>query len=210
MKSLVNSSKLWSILRQIVSIMNSLIACMQKLIDFRSEIGQPIDRHFLPGLSREYLQERISQYPFYFPKELIDLYTWHNGTKDEDFLIFRDMAWLSFENSVSDYESMLENYWSAFDRSEIGLEPAKMFPFAGFNGFYLYLSYPGQAMCPNAELPIIGAGEGEDPYFTSFDSMLNTVEEWFAVGEHKESGYEVEDNLEREIWQKHNFEIFGV
>lgn len=191
--------------------MNNLIARIQKLIDFRREIGQPIEHYFLPGLDRGYLQEKVSEYSFYFPEELVDLYAWHNGTNDEDFLIFRDMAWLSFENSISEYELNLEYFWSVFDSSDINLELVKMFPFAAFEGFFLYLSYPGQAMCPNVELPIIATGKGVlDPYFTSFDSMLNTVEEWFAVGQHNEYGCEVEEKLEREIWRKHNSEVFGV
>ncbi|MCU0526858.1 MAG: hypothetical protein MUF72_18775 [Elainella sp. Prado103] len=191
--------------------MNNLIARIQKLIDFRREIGQPIDHHFLPGLSREYLQEKVSQYSFYFPAELIDLYAWHNGTNEQDFLIFRDMAWLSFENSVSEYELNLEYFWSVFNSSDINLEPARMFPFAGFEGFCLYLSYPGQAMCPNLGLPIIATGKGVlDPYFTSLDSMLDTVEEWFTVGQHSEYGCTVEETLERQIWRKYNSEVFGV
>ncbi|NJL49547.1 MAG: hypothetical protein HC929_21585 [Leptolyngbyaceae cyanobacterium SM2_5_2] len=105
--------------------MNNLIARIQKLIDFRREIGQPIDQHFLPGLSRDYLQEKVSEYSFYFPQELIDLYSWHNGTREQDFLIFRDTAWLSFENSVSEYELNLEYFWSAFNGSDLDLEPEK-------------------------------------------------------------------------------------
>jgi hypothetical protein len=188
--------------------MNNLISRIQNLIDFRSEIGQPIEQHFLPGLSREYLQEQVAQYPFYFPEEFIELYTWHNGTNDEDFLMFRDMAWLSFENSLSEYDLMLEHFWSVCDQSEIKLQPEQMFPFAAFSGFCLYLSYPGQQMCPDVEIPIIATGKGLlDPYFTSFNSMLDTVEEWFAIGQHNEYACEVRADIERDIWRKHNSEV---
>lgn len=188
--------------------MNHWIAGIQKLIDFRRNLGQPIDHHFLPGLSREYLQEQIADYPFYFPEEFIELYTWHNGTHDQDFLIFRDMAWLSFENAISEYGLNLEYFWSVFKDSEINLDPMKMFPFAAFEGSCLYLSYPGQAMCETASLPIIATGEGVlDPYFTSFESMLATVEAWFTVGQHTEYGCEVEESLEHEIWQTYNSDL---
>ncbi|MBW4489757.1 MAG: SMI1/KNR4 family protein [Trichocoleus desertorum ATA4-8-CV12] len=191
--------------------MNNLITRFQTLIDFRRKIGQPVEQYFLPGLSRQYLQEKISQYPFYFPEEFMELYTWRNGTKDEDFLMFRDMAWLSLENSIAQYELMMEVFWSEGDNEEIGLEPEKMFPFAAFTGFNLYLSYPGQRMCPNIELPIICTGKGAlDPYYDSFTSMLDTVEEWFKVGKHNEHSCDVEESLEREIWRKHNPEVFRI
>jgi hypothetical protein len=191
--------------------MNNLIARIQRLIDLRGEIGYPVDQHFLPSLSREYIQRKISQYPFYFPEELIELYTWHNGTNEEDFLMFGDMAWLSLENSISEYELMMEAFWSEGDNEEIGLEPEKMFPFAGLTGFNLYLSYPGQKMCPTLELPIIGTGKGVlDPYYNSFTSMLDTVEEWFKVGEHDEYSCNIQEGLRDEIWHKHNAEIFRI
>lgn len=189
--------------------MNSFISGIQTLIDFRRTLGQPIDHHFLPGCDRTMLQTELKKYSFYFPEPFIDLYTWHNGTRNEDFLIFRDMAWLSFDYAVAEYEAMLQYFWSVFDASEIGLESAQMFPFAGFNGCYLYLTYPGQKFCSTAELPIIGIGDGcIDPYFTSFDSMLRTVEAWFSVGQHNEYSCEVEENLEREIWRRYNPEVF--
>jgi hypothetical protein len=193
--------------------MSNLVARIQKLIDCRRAVGQPIDHHFLPGLSRDYLQEKISQYPFYFPEELIALYTWHNGTQDENFLIFRDMAWLSLDNAIHEYEQNLEYFWSIMDGYGIldNIEYRRMFPFAAFEGSCLYLSYPGQAMCPHVELPIIATGEGVlAPYFTSVESMLTTVEEWFSVGQHSDYGCEVEAELEREIWQKHNPEVYGL
>jgi hypothetical protein len=189
--------------------MDNLIARIQHLIDFRREIGQPIDQHFLPGLSRAYIQEKTSQYPFYFPEALIELYEWHNGTNDEDFLMFRDMAWLSLENAIPEYELMMEAFWSEGDNEEIGLEPKKMFPFAGFTGFNLYLSYPGQRMCPTLALPIICTGKGVlEPYYDSFTSMLDTVEEWFTVGEHKEYSCKVQEGIAHEIRRKHNADIF--
>jgi hypothetical protein len=191
--------------------MNSLIVQIQHLIDFRKEIGQPIEQYFLPGLSPDIIREKIAQYPFYFPEEFIELYSWHNGTVDEDFLMFRDMAWSSLEDAINEYTLMLDNFWSNCDNEEIGLEPEKMFPFAGFTGFNLYLSYPGQKMCPALELPVICTGKGVlEPYYESFPAMLSTVAEWFQVGEHVEYGYEAEPSIEEEIWRKYNPELFRI
>jgi hypothetical protein len=189
--------------------MNDLILCIKGLIDFRSEIEQPIEQHFLPGLSRELIQEKVSQYPFHFPEEFIELYSWRNGMQGEDFLIFRDKAWLSLEAALSEYEFMMENFWEGGDNEELGLEPEKMFPFAALGGKYLFLSYPGQRMCPSLEIPVICTAPGYiEPYYNSFISMLETVHEWFSVGEHNESYCSVEEILELDVWRKHNPQAF--
>ncbi len=188
--------------------MTSLIPRVQSLIDYRQRIGQPIDHHFLPGLSHDEIQQRLASYPIYISDELIELYTWHNGTREEDFLLFRDMAWLSLENAIANYEQMHQYFWSMLDPSETRLEPAQMFPFAGFNGMFLYLSYPGQTVCPQADLPIIAVGEGElSPYFTSLLSLLETVNEWFSVGQHTDYGCEVAPDVELEIWRNYNGDV---
>jgi hypothetical protein len=180
--------------------MNDLMARIQNLIDFRREIGQPIEHHFLPGLSAEAIREKISHYPFYFPEELVELYTWHNGIQGEEFLIFRDKAWLSLEGAISEYEFMMENFWDMGPSEELGLEPEKMFPFAAFGGKYLYLSYPGQRMCASLEIPIICTAPGYiEPTYNSFMSMLDTVKEWFQVGDHDEDYCRVEERLELDI-----------
>jgi hypothetical protein len=191
--------------------MSNLIAQIQHLIDFREEIGQPIEQYFLPGLSPNIIREKIAPYPFYFPEEFIELYSWHNGTIDEEFLMFRDMAWSSLENAIDEYTLMMDAFWSIGDNEEIGLKPEKMFPFAGFNAFNLYLSYPGQKMCPTLELPVICTGKGVlRPYYESFPAMLSTVAEWFQAGEHDEYGCEVESSIEEGIWRKYNPEIFRI
>jgi hypothetical protein len=87
--------------------MNNCIELIQQLKIFRREIGCPIDDIFLPGLSREYILEKTLNYPFYFPEELIELYMWHNGTKDDStFPLFRDLPWLSLESAICMYDNM--------------------------------------------------------------------------------------------------------
>jgi hypothetical protein len=189
--------------------MNNLINGIQKLTDFRKEIGQPIDPLFLPGLSREYIIERTSSYPFYFPEELVKLYMLHNGTKDEEFefstfSLFRDVPWLSLDCAIYMYETLTTHYPS----KETGLDFERMFPFGGSDGFFYLMSYPGQAIFPNISIPIVAIGIGiTDAYYTSFESMLHTINEWFSVGEHDESGCQMEGKLEYRIGYKHNPEI---
>jgi hypothetical protein len=189
--------------------MNNLIGLIQRLISFRREIGYPIDNIFLPGLSREYILEKTAQYPFYFPDELVELYMWHNGTKDEKFEfptfpLFRDVPWLSLENAIY----MYENVTTLYPSEETGLEFEKMFPFAGADNFFYLMSYPGQAICPDVELPIVAIGIGiTNVYYTSFVSMLNTVNEWFEVAEHDDYTYDIEGGLSYRIGYKNNPEI---
>jgi hypothetical protein len=189
--------------------MNNSIDLIQRLISFRREIGHPIDDIFLPGLSREYILEKTSQYPFYFPEEFIELYMWHNGTRDEEsefptFSLFRDVPWLSLENAIYAYENITILYPS----EETGLDFEKMFPFAGYDYFFYLMSYPGQAICPNVDLPIVAIGVGiTDVYYSSFASMLNTVNEWFEVAEHEDYTYSIEGGLEYRIGYKNNPEI---
>jgi hypothetical protein len=79
------------------------------------------------------------------------------------------------------------------------------------SNYNLYLSYPGQKMCPTLELPVICTGKGVlRPYYESFPAMLSTVAEWFQAGEHDEYGCEVESSIEEGIWRKYNPEIFRI
>jgi hypothetical protein len=189
--------------------MNNWIDLIQRLIFFRREIGQPIDEIFLPGLSREYILEKTLNYPFYFPEELIELYMWHNGTKDEGFefstfSLFRDAPWLSLENAIY----MYENVTTLFPSEEPGLDFDKMFPLAGVDSFFYLMSYPEQSICPDINLPIVAIGIGiTDVYYTSFASMLNMINECFEYGEHNENGYIIDGKLEYRIGYKHNPEI---
>jgi hypothetical protein len=117
--------------------MNNWIDLIQQIIVFRRDIGFPIDNIFLPGLSREYILEQTLNYPFYFPDELIDLYTWHNGTKDEKFEfstfpLFRDLPWLSLDDAIFVYDNITRLF--SIDE-ETGLDFDKMFPFAGIDSF---------------------------------------------------------------------------
>jgi hypothetical protein len=189
--------------------MNNWVDLIQSLISFRREIGYPIDDIFLPGLSREYILEKTLNYPFYFPEELIELYMWHNGTKDERlessaFALFRDVPWLSLETAIYIYE----NVTTLFPSEETGLDFDKMFPFGGIDSFFYLMSYPEQNICPDINFPIVAIGIGiADVYYTSFTSMLSMVNECFEYGEHDENGYGIEGNLEYRIGYKYNPEI---
>lgn len=190
--------------------MNRSIDIIQSWIYFYRETGHPIDSIFLPGLSREYILEKTSHYPFYFPEELIELYVWHNGTKDEryefsTFPLFGDLPWLSLESAIDMYENITTRF-SGDEETMLDFE--KMFPFAGLDGFFYLMSYPGQNIYPDLNLPIVAIGVGiEDIYYTSFTSMLDTINEWLEVSEINEYGYTLEDKLRSRIGSKHNPEI---
>jgi hypothetical protein len=67
--------------------------------------------HFQPGLSREEIEEKISELPFSLPEEVYELYQWRNGNPSGNLLIPGKLAgcqeyfWfmLSLENSLDAY-----------------------------------------------------------------------------------------------------------
>jgi len=159
-----------------------------------------IEKHFFPGLSKTEIVEMTNQLPFAFPPELIELYTWRNGTRNiwmdtaEPLFLFRDHSFLPLDKAIEERDPIVRYYGVT-----------NVFPFASHQGSYLVLPSESFSYDKRFERPVVSIFQGIDLFFFSFSIMLDTIIEWFERGVHTPYKFEsIDEKLENEVWNKHN------
>lgn len=173
----------------------------QMITTFKQK-GFDIDEKFKPGLSKEEILKKTGALSFAIPPEIVELYTWRNGTLDpwydstKPLLIFRDYSFVDLDHSLETVSSIKQYY---------GVK--NVFPFATFQEGSLVIPVKPFSIFKNIERPIISIHQGTELYFYSFSTMLDTVIEWIEKDVNRPYDYESlskKADLELDIWQKHN------
>lgn len=169
------------------------------MIEILKQKGFDIKSQFKPGLSRDEVLNKTSKLSFPVPEEIISLYTWRNGpvnnwmNSPDHLFIFRDHCFLDIDQAIEEAANVNKFY-----------KLKKVFPFASFEGSTLALPVEPYAFYDRLERPVINIFEGVSVHFFSLAIMLDTVNEWFEMGVHNPQGGQVKEDLELEIWQRHN------
>ena len=163
------------------------------------------------GLSEEDILEKTKWFKGTIPREIIELYEWHNGQIGNEWelsypFLFRDYAFSSIEVSKRIYKDLIPD-WVNTGLFEGRFDLYKCFPIAEFNGTCLVLSDNVMKFDTGESRPIVSLSEDAGVYFYSFERMLDACIEWAKRGSFEEH-FQPPDN-ELEIWRKFNPGIFS-
>ena len=166
----------------------------------------------LPPLNEQELRERCQWFPGEIVPELIALYSWRGGQEpgpwgldetDHPFW-FRDCAFSSLAIAQNEYRSMMASYGQI---PEFHKTLETCFPFAAFNGGWLVLPTTPHEFDKSLMRPVVSVMQGMDVYFYSMEKMVETCVDWVSHPSYEGDGT-LPENVEHEIWRKHNPGIF--
>jgi len=172
--------------------------------------GLHVTESLLPGLNSDEIHRKASWFPSSMPTELLALYQWHNGQKDDAWntqypFWIRDCSLTSIERAEFEYSSLMKSYGAQpEDHSML----KHCFPFASFNGGWMVLPCKGHNLEPRYPKPVIFVLEDISIYFYSMELMARTCIDWVQSGARDESTIRVPEEAELQIWKKHNPGIF--
>jgi hypothetical protein len=172
--------------------------------------GLRVSKSLLPPLSQSDLEKQCSWFPGELPQEIISLYSWRGGQEqeawDEEFPFwFRDNSFCSIDRAKREYKSMMETYGAYPEDHEL---LKFSFPFAAFNGGYYVLPTKGQPFSTNLKSPIVSVLQGIDIHYYSMELMVSTCIDWVSHDKYQ-ADHSLPEDIEMEIWEKHNPGIFG-
>jgi hypothetical protein len=172
------------------------------------ERGCQVDRHLKPGISRDELLERTRPLGLTLPDDLVEMYAWRNGQGDDaemsgDAFLFRDNTFVDVEGSLREYPLIQEYYVPEPDVIPYGFELTEVFPFAAHMGSSYVVVCGRHTLASPDPNPVVGVYQGVDMYFHSLEAMLVTCIEWVRHPAWDDTSH-LPDDVEREIWQRHN------
>ncbi len=188
----------------------------EKLETLRSAFetkGHSVSTSLLPPVGEQDLRRRCAWFPAELPDELVALYGWHEGQAGDDAwdesapFWFRDYAFSNLRIAEREHAAMMESY---------GVDPKchellkHAFPFAAFNGGWLVLPCKGQKLDGRLRRPVISVMQGVNVFFHSVEHMLDTCIGWATHPAYDADGGSLPEDIELEIWRKHNPGIFGA
>jgi hypothetical protein len=178
--------------------------------------GADVDRFLRSGLFHEEVVERAAALPFELPEEIVELYGWHDGQQDDaEFepgsFVFRDNTFISLDRAVGEYGTMLRAYREPMAGIDVGFDLEGSFPFATYEGSYHVIVCGPHRLDSPSPRPIVNVYQGIDLFFHSFESMLRTCIDWVRHPQWstEKGGLGAEDDIEREIWLRHNPGVFA-
>jgi len=177
------------------------------------ERGSAVDRHLQPGLPRDELRRRTRSLGLTLPDDVVELYAWRNGQDADaemsvDALVFRDQKFVDVAGALREYLLIQGHHAPEEDTIPYGFELAEAFPFATHLGSsYVIVCGPHELAGPHPH-PIVSVFQGVDLYFHSLETMLRTCLDWVRHPSW-EAASTLPDEVEREVWQRHNPGVFG-
>ncbi|MEM8529182.1 MAG: hypothetical protein AAGG68_31410 [Bacteroidota bacterium] len=183
---------------------------LERLLNAFETKGINVKNSLLPGLSEQEIREQCAWFPGNIPEEIIALYEWRGGQDEslgDDRFVFRDNKFCSLKKAEAEYQSMMQ-FYGIIDEST-GQETLKYsFPIASFDGAFYVIPTKSHSFDSALEKPIISVFQGFDIFYYSLEKMVETCVEWVQHENYEVTGLYPEE-VELEIWQKHNPGIFS-
>lgn len=181
---------------------------LDELRDAYLNRGLEVDRHLEPALSRAEIVERTRPLGLTLPDDLIEMYEWRGGQGEDaemspDAFRFRDQTFASPEIALREYPLIQEFYAPEPDMIPYGFELAEGFPFAAHMGAS-HVVVCGEHSLPSPDPhPVVHIHHDVTLFFHSLETMLLTCIEWVRHPRWTDP-YGLPDDIEHEIWRRHN------
>jgi hypothetical protein len=134
---------------------------------------------FLPGLSNDEIEERVTNLPFKLPKEVYDLYNWRNGTDSEAGIFVYHYLWDL--DTVLEISSGINNSEGLFLPEGVS-KSNYLLPIFEFEGEYFAVLVDSSEVETAPVYHICGEGGGTNLAFNSLTTMMLTIAESYETG----------------------------
>jgi hypothetical protein len=148
-----------------------------------------------PPLDAATIQATLDAHHLPCCDELIELYTWANGTEySMSDTLFRDEVFISLEMAIEEHARV---DWAKEEFAHRGLDFGRAVPFASFWG-HVYVIYVGDI----GELhhPIISIGDEVAMMYKDMPAMLATCLGWCLLDKSEDDFH----NMSSPAWYEHN------
>ncbi|OCQ91191.1 hypothetical protein BCD64_24570 [Nostoc sp. MBR 210] len=185
-----------------------IIHCLERILNWLQQNAPSYIEGFLPGLSYEEIEEKVSNLPFKLSEEVYNLYHWRNGTNSQAMIFVYHYFWhLDMVLEIS--SDCVNDPLSQEFRQQAG-EPLYLFPIFEYEGEYFAVA--GQTtLVETAPVYHIDADAGEVRLaFNSLTAMMQTIAETYETGGYyltPEGQLEWDDKKFRSIRLKYNPEL---
>lgn len=163
---------------------------------------------FLPGLTNEQIQVILQDLPYQLPKEIYELYSWRNGTRERQKILFHlSMAFLPLQDALLVAKETIDIHEGT--DNELRFEGQRLFPFLDDEGDRCAVVASEEKTLSS---PIILIDEIDEIClgYTSLTSMMQTIAECCQTGAYyliEEGFIEQDEDKSAEILRKYNGEI---
>ncbi|BAY87338.1 PBS lyase HEAT-like repeat protein [Calothrix parasitica NIES-267] len=175
--------------------MSVLTDSLNRIMQWLEENRPDYAASFLPGLSDEEIQEKLTNVELELPEEIYELYHWRNGVEDgEDSksIAYPSMAFMSLDEAIEYHQGIVEidifehedlpNIFELLDANQVDIySDTHLFPFLRSNCDFcaVLLSKKKQK-----HSPIIDISHDLDLYFgyRSLTTMIQTLAKYFETG----------------------------
>ena len=183
---------------------------LDKLLKAYESKGMNVSSSLLPAISEANIREQCSWFPFELPEEIIALYTWRGGVKEDAVdskhpFMFRDNVFCSLATAKKEYLSIMK-YYGHYPEDHLMLKYS--FPLATFQGSSDVLPANNHQFNPSLKRPIINVHEGIYVSYYTIESMVDICIDWINHPSYDTETHSLPRTQEMKVWQKHNIGIF--
>ena len=185
--------------------MSSLTDALSRIMEWLQQNSPTCASGFLPGLSPEEIENKLSELPFWVSREVYELYQWRNGDNDgSGVFVYHHL--LDLETALRDSQDINDSFWLEA-REEVG-DPKYLFLIFDFDGEYF--AVPGSdSLNDTAPIFHVGCDDGSLSFaFTNLTNMMLAIAECYETGVYSvtsDGNIDVIDEARfGEIRRKHN------
>jgi hypothetical protein len=177
--------------------MSALTDALNRIMEWLQQNSPTCALGFLPGLSPEEIEKKLSELPFCVSREVYELYQWSNGNNNGcGVFVYHDL--LDLETALTDSQGINDSCWLEA-REEDG-DPKYLFLIFDFDGEYF--AVPGSDSL-NDTAPIFHVCSDDGSLSLAFTNLTNMM---LAIAECYETGvYSVNSDREIEVIDEAKF-----
>jgi hypothetical protein len=184
--------------------MTNLTNALNRIFTWLKENHPVTAEGFQPGLSSTEIEEKLSLLLFRVPREVYELYRWHNGNKTYEGIF--GYLWFTNLDRAYEFSTYINDEYCVEIREQEG-DPKYLFPLFDFDGEYFAIEGSNQTEGTD-RIFHIGKFHEISFAFINLTSMMLSIAECYETGVYafsEDNGLEVVDSIEfGRIRHKHN------
>ncbi|MGP1386364.1 MAG: hypothetical protein ACTS2F_22580 [Thainema sp.] len=160
--------------------MSELTEALDKILVWLKQYKPDYADTFLPGLSREEIEAKVSGLPGNLPEEMYELYQWRNGASEEDIqvVVYPALGFDPLDEAVKVCKGILKGFG---EEHPFLFEGKMLFPFLRNNCSFCAVLLDQEQQTHSPVIDIAAEGDLELMY-TSLTNMMLTLAEYCESG----------------------------
>jgi len=164
--------------------MSELTITLNQILDFVAKENQDIIREFNLGLTVSEIEEIVEVLPFKLTNEVIDLYSWRDGTSSSVTDIIAHSFFLPLNEAVGIYEEMMPLDIIDQNNNDSYFWQVAWFPILTMDQDYYFVSCRNDESAGKVYKYFIAGGEPE-PMFSNLTIMMKAILDCYQTGVYK-------------------------